>query len=242
MFDVNFIARIPGLSIESSMYAFRIGCLIKSPTPPEAFWASLWIRVRLNPIHLYDSTSITSFSFKCVSFRLYISASISRYCTWSSYNKRLEINYYLMQNVALFDIFLYFCWILLHYYCIFLDLYLISGHFYSICFVSILYSLICIHYPFILLYYFRLYCMFSHLHCIFLDLCLISRHFYSISLHYYFIFLDLYLISGHFYYICFVPVLWFVFNIRFFLSFFFCIIFVYIVYSVIFIVYFWICI
>ena len=41
MFDVNFIARIPGLSIESSVYAFRIDCLIKIPTPPEAFGASL---------------------------------------------------------------------------------------------------------------------------------------------------------------------------------------------------------
>ena len=48
-----------------------------------------------------------------------------------------------------YSTFLYFYWILLHYYCIFLDLYLMSGHFYSICFVSILYSMICIQYPFI---------------------------------------------------------------------------------------------
>ena len=39
--------------------------------------------------------------------------------------------------------------ILIHYYCIFLDLYLLSGYFYYICFVSILNSLICIQYPFI---------------------------------------------------------------------------------------------
>ena len=45
-----------------------------------------------------------------------------------------------------YSIFLYFYRILLHYYCIFWDLYLISGHFYSICFVSILYSMICIQY------------------------------------------------------------------------------------------------
>ena len=98
--------------------------------------------------------------------------------------------------------FLYFYRILLHYYCIFWDLYLLSGHFYSICFVSILYSMICIQYiRLFLLYNFRLYCIFSHLHCIFLDLYLISGHFYSILLHYYCIFLDLYLIAGHFYYI-----------------------------------------
>ena len=101
-----------------------------------------------------------------------------------------------------YSMFLYFYRILLHYYCIFWDLYLISGHFYSICFVSILYSMICIQYiRLFLLYNFRLYCIFSHLHCIFLDLYLISGHFYSILLHYYCIFLDLYLISGHFYYI-----------------------------------------
>ena len=100
-----------------------------------------------------------------------------------------------------YSMFLYFYWTLLHYYCIFWDLYLISGHFYSICFVSILYSMICIQYiRLFLLYNFRLYCIFSHLHCIFLDLYLISGHFYSILLHYYCIFLDLYLISGHFYY------------------------------------------
>ena len=101
-----------------------------------------------------------------------------------------------------YSIFLYFYRILLHYYGIFWDLYLISGHFYSICFVSILYSMICIQYiRLFLLYNFRLYCIFSHLHCILLDLYLISGHFYSILLHYYCIFLDLYLISGHFYYI-----------------------------------------
>ena len=48
-----------------------------------------------------------------------------------------------------YSTFLYFYWILLHYYCIFLDLYLMSGHFYSICFVSIRYSMNCIQYPFI---------------------------------------------------------------------------------------------
>ena len=48
-----------------------------------------------------------------------------------------------------YSTFLYFFWISLHYYCIFLDLYLMSGHFYSLCFVSILYSMICIQYPFI---------------------------------------------------------------------------------------------
>ena len=101
-----------------------------------------------------------------------------------------------------YSMFLYFYWILLHYYCIFWGLYLISGHFYSICVVSILYSMICIQYiRLLLLYNFRLYCIYSHLHCIFLDLYLISGHFYSILLHYYCIFLDLYLISGHFYYI-----------------------------------------
>ena len=101
-----------------------------------------------------------------------------------------------------YSIFLYFYRILLHYYCIFWDLYLISGHFYSIYFVSILYSMICIQYiRLFLLYNFRLYCIFSHSHCLFLDLYLISAHFYSILLHYYCIFLDLYLISGHFYYI-----------------------------------------
>ena len=133
----------------------------------------------------------------------------------------------------------YFYRILLHYYCIFWDLYLISGHFYSICFVSILYSMICSQYiRLFLLYNFRLYFIFSHLHCIFLDLYLISGLFCSILLHYYCIFgfvfniwpfllirfysifYDLYLISIYFY----------------------CIIFVYIVYSVICIVYFWICI
>ena len=71
------------------------------------------------------------------------------------------------------SIFLYFYRILLHYYCIFWDLHLISGHFYSICFVSVLYSMICIQYIHLfLLYNFRLYCIFSHLHCIFLDLYL----------------------------------------------------------------------
>ena len=40
-----------------------------------------------------------------------------------------------------YSIFLYFYRILLHYHGIFWDLYLISGHFYSICFVSILYSI-----------------------------------------------------------------------------------------------------
>ena len=101
-----------------------------------------------------------------------------------------------------YSIFLYFYRILLHYYCLFWDLYWISGHFYSICFVSILYSMICIQYiRLFLLYSFRLYCIFSHLHCIFLELYLISGHFYSILLHYYCIFLDLYLISDHFYYI-----------------------------------------
>ena len=84
----------------------------------------------------------------------------------------------------------------------FWDLYLISDHFYSICFVSILYCMICIQYiRLFLMYNFRLYCIFSHLHCIFLDLYLISGHFYSILLHYYCILLDLHLISGHFYYI-----------------------------------------
>ena len=59
-----------------------------------------------------------------------------------------------------YSIFLYFYRILLHYYCIFWDLYLISGHFYSICFVSILYSTICIQYiRLFLLYKFRLYCI-----------------------------------------------------------------------------------
>ena len=67
-----------------------------------------------------------------------------------------------------YSLFLYFYRILLHYCCIFWDLYLISGHFYSICFVSILYSMICIQYiRLFLLYNFRLYCIFSHLHCIF---------------------------------------------------------------------------
>ena len=80
-----------------------------------------------------------------------------------------------------YSIFLYFYRILLHYYCIFWDLYLISDHFYSICFVSILYPMICIQYiRLFLLYNFRLYCIFSHLHCIFLDLYLISGHFYYI--------------------------------------------------------------
>ena len=84
-----------------------------------------------------------------------------------------------------YSIFLYFYRILLHYHGIFWDLYLISGHFYSICFVSILYSMICIQYiRLFLLYNFRLYCIFIHLHCIFLDLYLISGHFYSILLHY----------------------------------------------------------
>ena len=94
-----------------------------------------------------------------------------------------------------YSIFLYFYRILLHYYCIFWDLYLISGHFYSIYFVSILYSMICIQYiRLFLLYNFRLYCIFSHLHCLFLDLYLISAHFYSILRHYYCIFLDLYFV------------------------------------------------
>ena len=48
-----------------------------------------------------------------------------------------------------YSTFLYFYWILLHYYCIFLDLYLMSGHFFSICFVFILHSMICIQYPLI---------------------------------------------------------------------------------------------
>ena len=102
-------------------------------------------------------------------------------------------------QTLLYSIFLYFYRILLHYYCIFWDLHLISGHFYSICFVSVLYSMICIQYiRLFFLYNFRLYCIFSHLHCIFFDLYLISGHFYSILPHYYCIFLDLYLIFGHF--------------------------------------------
>ena len=77
-------------------------------------------------------------------------------------------------QTLLYSMFLYFYWILLHYYCIFWDLYLISGHFYSICFVSILYSMICIQYiRLFLLYNFHLYCIVSHLHCIFLDLSLV---------------------------------------------------------------------
>ena len=123
-----------------------------------------------------------------------------------------------MPNVALFDIFIFLSYILLHYYCIFWDLYLIYGHFYSICFVSILYSMICIQYiRLFLLYNFRLYCIFSHLHCIFLDLYLIFGHFYSILLHCYCIFLDfctLYLISGHFYSIL-LHYYWYIFGFVF---------------------------
>ena len=115
-------------------------------------------------------------------------------CRWS--------RKYMACKTLHYSIFLYFYRLLLHYHGLFWDLYLISGHFYSICFVSILYSMICIQYiRLFLLYNFRLYCIFSHLHCIFLDLYLISGHFYSILLHYYCIFLDLYLISGHFCYI-----------------------------------------
>ena len=98
-----------------------------------------------------------------------------------------------------YSIFSYFNRILLHYYCIFWDLYLISGHFYSICFVSILYSMICIQYiRLFLLYNFRLYCIFCHLHCVFLDYILIfvfnlcsflfyNLHLYSIFSCFYYI-------------------------------------------------------
>ena len=146
-----------------------------------------------------------------------------------------------MPNVALFDI-LYFYRILLHYHGIFWDLYLISGHFYSICFVSILYSMICFQYiRLFLLYNFRLYCIFGYLHCIFFafvfniwpflfDLTSLLLYIFGLVFNIwpfllyvirsYSIFYDLYSISVYFY----------------------CIIFVYIVYSVICIVYFWICI
>ena len=99
-------------------------------------------------------------------------------------------------------------------HCIFWDLYLISGHFYSICFVSILYSMICIQYiRLFLLYNFRLYCIVCHLHCIFLDLYLIFGHFYSTLLHCYCIFLDLYCIIVIYY----RYILIFVFNLCSFL-------------------------
>ena len=139
-------------------------------------------------------------------------------------------------------IFLYFYRILLHYYCIFWDLYLISGHFYSICFVSILYSMICIQYiRLFLLYNFRLYCIFSHFSLyifgfifniwpFLVDLTSLLLYIFGFVfniwpfllyiIRFYSIFYDLYSISVYFY----------------------CIIFVYIVYSVICIVYFWICI
>ena len=90
-----------------------------------------------------------------------------------------------------------------------------SGHLYSICFVSILYSMIVFNIRLFLLYNFRLYCIFSYLHCICLDLYLISGHFYSILLHYYCIFLDLYLTSVHFCYICFVSILYYLICIQY---------------------------
>ena len=126
----------------------------------------------------------------------------SHKCYKTDFFKYIIIIFSMACQTLHYSIFLYFYRILFHYYCIFWDLYLISDHFYSICFVSILYPMICIQYiRLILLYNFRLYCIFSHLHCIFLDLYLISGHFYSILLHYFCIFLDLYLISSHFYYI-----------------------------------------
>ena len=50
-----------------------------------------------------------------------------------------------MPNVALFDVFI-FLLDLTSVSLLFWDLYLISGQFYSICFDSILYSMICIEY------------------------------------------------------------------------------------------------
>ena len=136
-------------------------------------------------------------AFKCINIHIY-----NQKVTEKKNKKKQICRTYMACQTLHYSIFLYFYRILRHYYCIFWDLYLISGHFYSIRFVSILYSMICIQYiRLFLLYNFRLYCIFSHLHCIFLDLYLISGHFYSILLHYYCIFLDLYLISGHFYYI-----------------------------------------
>ena len=159
-------------------------------------------RATQNTTALQRSVVYTTGLFKGLS--LYKLHPGSRYN--SKYKNYIKNSVRIMASMACqtlhHSMFLYFYWTLLHYYCIFWDLYLISGHFYSICSVSFLYSMICIQYiRLFLLYNFRLYCIFSHLHCIFLDLYLISGHFYSILLHYYCIFLDLYLISGHFYYI-----------------------------------------
>ena len=137
--------------------------------------------------------------------------------------------------------FLYFYWILLHYFCIVLDLYLMSGHFYSICFVSILYFMICIQYPFnfIVKFSFVVYSaicivyMFGFVFNIWpflFDLTSLLLYIFGFVFNiwpfllymfrFHSIFFNLYSISVYFY----------------------CIIFVYIVYSVICIVYFWICI
>ena len=140
-----------------------------------------------------------------------------------------------------YSIFLYFYRILPHYYCIFWDLYLISGHCYSICFVSILYSMSCIQYPFIFIvqFSFILYIQSFALYNFgfvfnvwpfLFDLTSLLLYIFGFVfnicpfqlyiIHFYSIFYDLYSMSVYF---C-------------------CIIFVYIIYSVICIVYFWICI
>ena len=61
---------------------------------------------------------------------------------------------YGMRNVALFDIFIFLLDLIS---LLFLDLYLMSGHFYSICFVSILYSMICIQYFYCIIFVYIVY-------------------------------------------------------------------------------------
>ena len=113
-------------------------------------------------IYLWPSSVLNTFVKRTPGLHcLYLSVAYFRLKlnVWNrcKFNPKQRKPYYLFSmacETLHYSTFLYFYWILLHYYCIFLDLYLKSGHFYSICFVSILYSMICIQYPFIFILYF----------------------------------------------------------------------------------------
>ena len=104
-------------------------------------------------VYFWICIQCLTISILYVSFLFYILWFVFKIRLFLLYNFRLNCTFSYLHCIFL-DLYLisgHFYSILLHYYCICLDLHLISGHFYYICFVSILYSLICIQYPFIFL-------------------------------------------------------------------------------------------
>ena len=99
-----------------------------------------WICIQCLAISILYVSFLFYMLWFVLNIRLFLLYNFRLYCTFS-YLHCIFLDLYLISGP--------FYSILLHYYCIFWDLYLISGHFYCICFVSILYSLICIQYPFI---------------------------------------------------------------------------------------------